>query len=106
MFSINGTEFDVVYVHPMSRELMRSDGSRTVGMCDLTRRKIFISDMLQGAFLRKVLIHEICHAAMCCYSINMSMEQEELFCDLLATYGDEIIGIADDIFRALKKRVA
>ena len=83
--------------------LMRSDGSYTVGMCDRTKQTIYISELLQGKFLLKVLIHEVCHSAMFSYRIDMSVEQEELFCDLVATYGDEIIGIVDNIFNALCK---
>ena len=82
--------------------LMRSDLSYTVGMCDRETQTIYISELLQGKFLRKVLIHEVCHSAMCSSGIDMSVEQEELFCDLVATYGDEIIGIVDNVFLALK----
>lgn len=105
MFTINGIEWDVVYVDPFSNDLHRSDGTLTVGVCDLELKTIFISNMLQGKFLRKVLLHETCHAAMFSYSIFLTIEQEELFCDLLATYGDEIVSIVDDMFGRLRKVV-
>ena len=102
MYQINGKTWNIRLVRSDSPMLMRSDGSYTVGMCDRTTQAIYISELLQGKFLRKVLIHEVCHSAMCSYGIDMSVEQEELFCDLVATYGDEIIGIVDNIFLSLK----
>lgn len=106
MYQMNGINWRVRLVRSNSPMLMRSDGSRTVGMCDRSTQEICISDMLQGTFLRKVLIHEVCHSAMMSYGIDMSVEQEELFCDLVATYGDEIFEVADSLFMALKRRIA
>ena len=103
MYQINGKTWYIRLVQSDSPMLMRSDGSYTVGMCDRTTQTIYISDLLQGKFLRKVLIHEVCHSAMFSYGIDMSVEQEELFCDLVATYGDEIIGIVDSMFRLLSE---
>lgn len=70
---------------------------------DREMQTIYVSDALHGRFLRKVLLHEICHSAMFSYGIDMSVDQEELFCDLLATYGDEIITITDSVFKALSE---
>ena len=103
MYQINGKTWHIRLVRSDSPMLMRSDGSYTVGMCDITTQTIYISELLQGKFLRKVLIHEVCHSAMFAYGIDMSVDQEELFCDLVATYGDEIIRIVDNIFNELCK---
>lgn len=103
MYRMNGFEWDINLVEPYSPMLRRSDGSFTVGMCDRETQNIYISYQLQGEFLRKVLIHEVCHSAMMSYGIIMSIEQEELFCDLIATYGDEIFEIADRVFAALNQ---
>ena len=103
MYQINGKTWYISLVQSESPMLMRSDRSYTVGMCDRNTQTIYISELLQGKFLRKVLIHEVCHSAMCSYGIDMSVEQEELFCDLVSTYGDEIIGIVDSIFRTLSE---
>lgn len=103
MYQINNKTWNIRLVQSDSPMLMRSNGSFTVGMCDRTTQTIYISDLLQGKFLRKVLLHEITHSAMCSYGIDMSVEQEEMFCDLLATYGDEIIGIVDSMFRLLSE---
>lgn len=103
MFEINGVRWDIVFVPPNSPNLRRSDGSITCGVCDFGDRCIYISNALQGAFLRKVYIHEVCHAAVFSYSIELSLPQEEFLCDFIATYGDEIFAIVDDLFMALKR---
>ena len=103
MYKINGITWYMIRVRSDSPMLMRSDGSITVGMCDRETQTIYISDALHGRFLRKVLLHEICHSAMFSYGIDMSVDQEELFCDLLSTYGDEIIAITDSVFKSLSE---
>lgn len=100
---MNGLKWSVYVVEPFSSMLRRSDDGYAVGMCDRAEQAIYVSDMLQGPFLRKVLIHEVCHSAMMSYGISMSIEQEELFCDLIATYGDEIFEVADRMFAALNQ---
>lgn len=102
-YQMNGINWTVRLARADSPMLMRSDGSFTCGMCDRNTQSIYISELLRGSFLRKVLIHEICHSAMFSYGIDMSVEQEELFCDLISTYGDEIISVADSLFRALRE---
>ena len=103
MYKIHGITWYMIRVRIASPMLMRSDGSITVGMCDRETQTIYISNALHGRSLRKVLLHEICHSAMFSYGINMSVDQEELFCDLLSTYGDEIIAITDGVFKALSE---
>lgn len=100
---MNGIKWKVLFAKQDSEYLKTSLGNYTVGMCDRTTQTIYISELLQGKFLRKVLLHEITHSAMFSYGIDMSVEQEEMFCDLLATYGDEIIGIVDSVFRLLSE---
>ena len=103
MYKINGITWYMIRVRSDSPMLMRSDGSITVGMCDRETQTIYVSDALHGRFLRKVILHEICHSAMFSHGIDMSVDQEELFCDLLSTYGDEIIAITDSVFKALSE---
>lgn len=42
------------------------------------------------------------NAAMFSYETNLTVEQEELLADLIATYGQEIISKTNDIFQRLK----
>lgn len=102
MFTMNGIDWSVRFVNPQSDKLRRSDGSLTCGVCDFSDRRIYLSDMLQGGFLRKVFIHEVCHSAVFSYEISMSVEQEEFLCDFVATFGDEIFEVVDSLFMALR----
>ncbi len=52
--------------------------------------------------LKKVLCHEIVHAAMFSYNVDLTLEQEELVADLIATYGEEIIEITNQMFKKIK----
>ena len=55
--------------------------------------------------LKKVLCHEITHAAMFSYNININVEQEELIADFVATYGEEIIDITNFLFNKIRERL-
>lgn len=102
MFIINGETWYIVFVPSNSFILYRSDGSLSIAMCDDDTKTIYISNQIKGNFLRKVLCHEITHAAMFSYNVNLTVDQEELLADLVATYGYEIIYITNEIFRKLK----
>jgi hypothetical protein len=52
--------------------------------------------------MKRVLCHEVTHAAMFSYETELTVEQEELLSDLIATYGEEIISKTNEIFRRLK----
>lgn len=104
MIIINGEDWRVCFVPPVHPELMRSDGSFTIGACDDTSKTIYISYDLDPFYVKKVLCHELTHAAMFSYNIELSIEQEELLADLLATYGQEIISITNKIFHRINEK--
>lgn len=66
---------------------MRSDGSYAIGACDNMAKAIYIREGLPSALIKKVLCHELTHAAMFSYDVELCLEQEELLADLIATYG-------------------
>ena len=82
--------------------LLRSDGSMTLGTCDDITKTIYINDELSDRKMKKVLCHEITHSAMFSYNIDLSYEQEELLADLIASYGQQIISITNQIFKKIK----
>ena len=43
------------------------------------------------------------HAAMFSYNIDITLEQEELLADLIATYGMEIVDMTNVIFNRIKE---
>lgn len=104
MFTINGLKWDVIITSSSNPMLIRSDGSPTLGCCDKNNQLIYLSDRINVNKLTKVLCHEITHAAMFSYNVDLSMEQEELIADLLATYGKEITQTADKIFNRISKK--
>jgi len=105
MFTMNGILWKIRYVSPNSPFLRRSNGTYTFGMCDGSRNEIYLSNALYGSFLRKVLIHEVCHSAVFSYGIEMDLEQEELLCEFVANYADEIFEAVDGAFSAMKNAV-
>lgn len=104
MFNINGEEWYIKFVPEYHPLMYRSDGSSTVGTCDDDSKTIYLNNSLRGPFLKKVLCHEITHAAMFSYDVKLTIEQEELLADLIATYGEEIITIANKVFKKLRER--
>lgn len=104
MFIINGEEWRIKLVSPFHHMMYRSDGSRTIGACDDEAKTIYISIDLDDQMLMKVLCHEITHAAMFSYNVNLSLAEEELLVDLFATYGQEIIDITNRTFLRLKEK--
>lgn len=95
MFEINDEQWRVVYVSPFHYKLRRSDGSVSIGACDDDTKTIYISFEVPDRKLKKVLCHEITHAAMFSYNVDLSIQQEELLADLIATYGQEIVNITN-----------
>lgn len=84
--------------------MFRSDGSSTIGACNDESKTIYISEEIidNPSLVKKVLCHEITHAAMFSYNISLSWEQEELLADLIATYGQEIVHMTNLIFNRLR----
>ena len=105
MFSINGEEWQIVAVPSNYYKLYRSDGTLSMAACDDNDKIMYVSNLLSGAFLKKVLCHEITHAAMFSYDVNLTVDQEELIADIIATYGDEIIYITNKVFRKMRGRL-
>lgn len=95
MFKINNKTWEIVKISRQNPMLMRSDGSRTVGMTDRDTKTIYLADDLRGKFLDRVLCHELCHALCLSYNVYMDIGTEEIVADFLATYGREVFEIAD-----------
>lgn len=103
MVNINGEDWTIYLVSPNHPSLQRSDGSSTIGACDDNQKAIYIVEGLSNKYLKKVLCHELTHACMFSYDVELTLEQEELLADLVATYGQEIIHMTNLIFRRLKQ---
>lgn len=104
MVNINGKEWRVVLGSPLHPLLEMPDGNYAIGVCDDPSKTIVVCENLNSFYLKKVLCHELAHAAMFSYNIDLTYEQEELIVDLIATYGQEIIGMTNIIFKRLKNQ--
>jgi hypothetical protein len=102
-FVINGEVWQVRLVPAGHHSLRRPNGSASVGCCDDRLKTIFIDRTLHGRFFLEVLAHEITHAAMFSYNIEMTYEQEELVANMIAKYGHEVLSIADSVFKKIKR---
>lgn len=96
-FYMNNYKWQVIFVPSNSPLLQRSDGVLTVGVTDRNDLTVYLSDALRGAFLRKVLLHELCHCFIFSYNYDLTIEQEEFVCDFLASNAEDIISKADEI---------
>lgn len=101
MFLINNIYWKLVFVEPNYPLLINYDGNYSIGACDNLTRTIYINNTLTGNLLKKVLCHQLTHAAMFSYGVLLSLQQQELVANLISTYGDEIIYITNKIFMHL-----
>lgn len=102
MFDINGILWKIKFIHPWDKNFIQLDGNYTIGLCDNNTKTIYLANNLEGSMLKKVLCHEIVHAAMFSYNVYLSLEQEEVIADIIATYGEEIIKITNKVFKKLQ----
>lgn len=101
MFSINGNEWSVELVDFDDDILQRESGEFTVGCTDSDTKKIYISKSIKGSFLKKVLRHELVHAYIISNNIYIPIEDEEKICDLIATYGKQIISLSEWLYESI-----
>ena len=104
MFKINEISWVIQFVSPSYYILQRPNGEYTLGATVVDNHTIYIANNLSLQKTKKVLCHEITHAAMFSYKVYLSLDQEELLADLIATYGEEIIFITNKIFKKIQKK--
>lgn len=104
MVNINGENWRIVFTSPIHPALFRSDGTLTIGCCNDSNKTIYINEEVEPERMKKVLCHELVHACMFSYNVELGIDQEELLADLVATYGQEIINKTNKIFNRLKKK--
>lgn len=104
MININGETWRVLVVPSDHTELYNSRGEPVWGVCDDFYKIIFLNENLDDFTLKQVLCHELVHACMFSYDVDLTLEQEELVATLIMTYGEEIIEMTNVIFKRLKDR--
>ena len=101
MLNINGETWRILLVSPNHPMLRRPNGLYSPGCCNDLNKTIYIDENVSDFYLRKILSHELVHACMYSYNIELSEEQEELLADLIATYGHDFINITNQTFNRL-----
>lgn len=101
-FLMNDYLWKVITVPANSRYLLSRTGP-TVGTTDPNTLCVYISDELTGEFKKRVIAHEMGHAA--CFSFNLIpqiraccypdryIDMEEFICNFVADYGEMIFSI-------------
>lgn len=102
MITVNGEGWALCLVPPDHPALTTPEGTQALGCCDDITKAIYIRDTLHPSRMRKVLCHELTHAAMYSYDISIPDPEEEMLADLVASYGDEIISLTNMVARKLK----
>lgn len=102
-FIVNNQEWDLVFVKPNSKNLMRSDGSITIGMTDNNKKTVYINNRLNEYLTDKVICHELTHVFAFEFDYFMDIQTEEIVADFMSLYGRRIVYLLDDLVRILKK---
>lgn len=103
MFIINGIEWDIVWVNPNSKNLMRSDGSITIGVTDNNTKTVYINNRLDDYMTDKCLAHELCHVYAFSFDYFMDIETEEIVADFFSLFGRSMVYMLDDLVKILKR---
>lgn len=104
--TINNHIWRLQFVRPSSKNLVRSDGSWTFGMTNLSDKTISILDGMSDYMTDKVILHELSHAHAMEYDYYMPLEVEEIVCDFLSLYGRSVVYMADEIMNKVLGRIA
>lgn len=103
VFRVNNQDWKLVLVKPNSRELMRSDGSITIGMTDNNQKKVFINNRLSNYMFDKCLAHELCHVYAFEFDYHMDIEVEEIVADFFSLFGRNIVYLLDDLIQIIRR---
>lgn len=96
-FRVNDSIWLLQFVKPSSSNLLRSDGSATLGVTDNSVKTVFINDRLNDVMTDKVLCHELVHVYSFENDCDIDIETEEIIADFMSLYGRSIIYLADGI---------
>ena len=104
-FTVNNQEWELRFVNPNNKNLMRSDGSITLGMTDCNTKTVYINNRLNNYMTDKVLCHELTHVYAFSFDYFIDIQTEEIVADFLSLFGRDIIYLLDDIIKILKKAI-
>lgn len=102
---INGLSWRVLLVSPTHPMLTTPKGTHALGTCDKPTQTVYIDNSVGKTELREVLVHELAHAAMYSYGVEISPREEELVATVIGEYGETVLKKAKMVYKKLKKRL-
>lgn len=103
MVKINDRGWRIRLVSANHPKLLRQN-TYALGSCDNNTSSIYIADNVSPNKLKQVLAHELAHAVIFSYHLDLEPQTEELIADLIGTYGNEIIKLTNILFKKIKNR--
>ena len=103
MFTINGEYWAIMLVAPYDEMLLMPNGDFALGVCNDSTKTIYINKELHCDAFEQVLCHELVHASMFAYNVELGFEEEELLAEVISIFGEEIIDITDIVFDRIKR---
>ena len=99
---INGVRWRVRLVSPAHPMLLTPHQTHALGVCDKVTQTICIDETLSPQLLKEVLCHELVHAFMYSYDIDLTYDEEEIVATLMGEYGDDILDMTDAVYDGIK----
>lgn len=101
---INGVRWGVRLVAPSHPMLLTPWKTHALGVCDKVTQTIYIDKTLSKQQLKETLCHEIVHATMYSYEIDLTYEEEEMVAELISYYGNEIVHLTKVVWNGIKMK--
>lgn len=103
--TINGLRWRVRLVSPSNPYLLTPWNTYALGACDKLTQTIYINRTLPLIKVKEVLYHEITHAVIFSYRINVSPEEEENVVEIVTNHGIEIEKLTRNMYKKIKGRL-
>lgn len=78
--------------------------THALGVCDKFTQTIYIDKTLMPSKLKETLCHEIVHAVMFSYGVDLTYQEEEIVAEMVSYYGDEIMRLTNLIYDGIKMK--
>jgi hypothetical protein len=101
---INGVRWRVRMVSPSHPLLLTPWNTHALGVCDKITQTICIDKTLSPQLIKITLCHEIVHAFMFSYGIDLSYAEEEMVAELMSYYGENIIQHTNAEYDGIKQK--
>lgn len=95
---INGLKWKIFFVASESPKLTDEDNKRNIlGITYFRECEIYIDKNLSKPLRRQTVIHELVHALLFSYGIDIEGATEENVCDLIGAHLDELVRLNEAV---------